>query len=74
MTSNNHDSAELEAIQFVLNRVGAYQDGAPEGTVEGELRKGFEEAGIELADDDVRKLASAIEDEHGTVDAATVLG
>ena len=74
MTSDNHDSAELEAIQFVLNRVGAYQDGAPEGTVEGELRKGFEEAGIDLADEEIAKLASAIEEEHGTVDAAAVLG
>ena len=74
MTSNNHDNAELEAIQVVLDRVGAYQDGAPEGTVEGELRKGFEEAGIDLAEDDLVKLASAIEDQRGTVDAAAVLG
>ena len=73
MTST-HDSAQLEAIQGVVDRVSSYQDGATEGTVESELRKAFDEAGVELADDDVVKLASAIEDEHGSVDATSVLG
>jgi hypothetical protein len=73
MTST-HDSAELEAIQVVVDRVSSYQDGAPEGTVERELRKAFDEAGIELADESVVKLASAIEDEHGAVDASAHLG
>jgi hypothetical protein len=72
MTST-HDSAELEAIQAAVDRVTSYQDGAPEGTVEGELRRALDEAEIRLADDDVVKLASAIEDEHGAIDAAAVL-
>jgi hypothetical protein len=67
-------SEELEAIQNVVDRVTSWQDGAPEGTVEGELRKGFDEAGVELGDDDVATLASVIEDEHGAIDAAEVLG
>ena len=76
--TNTHDSgrdgAQLEAIQVVVDRVSAYQDGAPEGMVERELRKGLDEAEVDLADDDVVKLASAIEDEHGSVDAASILG
>jgi len=73
MTSTR-DSAELEAIQGVVDRVTSYQDGAPEGTVERELRKALGETDISLSDDDVVKLATAIEDEHGAVDAASVLG
>ncbi|KQY58956.1 hypothetical protein ASD11_04880 [Aeromicrobium sp. Root495] len=67
-------SDKNEAIQFVVNRVGAYQDGAPEGTVEAELRKGLEEADLTLDDEQVTKLADAIEANDGTVDAASVLG
>jgi hypothetical protein len=73
MTST-HDNAELEAIQNAVDRVTSYQDGAPEGTVEAELRRALEEAEVRLEDDDVVKLAAAIEDEHGAVDAASVLG
>jgi hypothetical protein len=69
-----HSSDELEAIQNVVDRVTSWQDGATEGTVEAELRRGFDDAGVELGDGDITTLASAIEDEHGTVDAAQVLG
>jgi len=72
--TTTRDSAELEAIQGVVDRVTSYQDGAPEGTVERELRKALDETDIELSDDEIAKLASAIEDEHGAVDAASVLG
>lgn len=71
MTDQSAD--KLEAVQFVVNRVGAYQDGAPEGTVEAELRKGLDEAGIELDDAQVTALADAIEQSDGTVDASSIL-
>jgi hypothetical protein len=64
---------QLDALQFVVNRVGAYQDGAPEGTVETELRKGLKEADLSLDDAHVTALAEAIESADGTVDAASVL-
>jgi hypothetical protein len=67
-------SEELEAIQAVVDRVTSWQDGAPEGTVERELRDGFSEAGVDVPDDEVSKLAEAIEAEHGAVRAADVLG
>ena len=63
----------IEAIQAVVDRVSSYQDGAPEGTVEKELRAGFAESGVEVSDDEVRRLAEAIESEHGSVSASDVL-
>ena len=68
------NNEKIEAIQIVVDRVGGYQDGAPEGTVRSELVRGLAEADLELTEDEVSRLASAIEDEHGTVDAADVLG
>ena len=70
----DHSAEELEAVQNVVDRVTSWQDGATEGTVEDELRKGLDEVGVRLGDDDVERLASAIEDEHGAIDAAQVLG
>lgn len=69
-----NDDEKFDAIQAVVDRVAAYQDGAPEGTIETELRSGFSEAGVAVADRDVEKLASAIESEHGSISAAHVLG
>ncbi len=69
-----HSSEELEAIQGVVDRVSSYQDGAPEGTVARELGDGFAEAGLQVSDEDVARLAAAIEDEHGSVSASSVLG
>jgi hypothetical protein len=68
-----HSSEELEAIQAVVDRVTSWQDGATEGTVLEELEKGFSEAGVEVGDDEKKKLADAIEDEHGAVQASDVL-
>jgi hypothetical protein len=72
--TDTRSSEELEAIQAVVDRVTSWQDGATEGTVEKELRDGFSEAGVDVPDDDVKKLADAIQDEHGAVQAADVLG
>jgi hypothetical protein len=64
---------KLEAVQAVVDRVTSWQDGATEGTVAAELRKGFDEVGVQVAEDDVARLADAIEDKHGAVSAADVL-
>jgi hypothetical protein len=71
--TDTRSSEELEAIQAVVDRVTSWQDGATEGTVAQELRDGFAEAGVDVPDADVEKLAGAIQDEHGAVDAAAVL-
>ena len=67
------DNDKLEAIQNVVDRVSSYQDGAPEGTVESELRNGLDEAGIDLEDQQVGALASAIEGNAGEVTVGDVL-
>lgn len=74
MSNESSDrSAQLEAVQAVVDRVSSWQDGATEGTVASELRKGATEVGVELTEDEIEKLADAIESEHGAVSAADVL-
>jgi hypothetical protein len=64
---------KTEAMQAVVDRVTSWQDGAPEGTVEAELRDGFRQAGVDVDDSDITKLADAIESRHGTVQVTEVL-
>lgn len=72
--SNEANGTEkLEAIQAVVDRVTSWQDGATEGTVADELRKGFGEVGVDVPGEDVARLADAIESRHGAVSAADVL-
>ncbi len=71
--TKQRSSEEMEAVQAVVDRVTSWQDGATEGTVAEELRKGFGEAGVEVSEEEVTRLADAIEDEHGAVRAADVL-
>lgn len=68
------DNDKIQAVQAVVDRVGSYQEGATEGTVEQELRSALAETDLDLTDDQVTRLADAIESEHSIVDAATVLG
>ena len=63
----------LEAVQAVVDRVSSWQETAPEGTVEEELRSGLAEAGVSLEEADVVKLADAIKERGGEVDAGAVL-
>ncbi len=72
-THGGMSDERIEAVQAVVDRVSSYQDGAPEGTVEKELRSGFAEAGVEVTDAEVTQLAEAIESEHGSVSASDVL-
>ena len=65
---------KTEAIQAVVDRVTSYQDGAEERVVETELRDGFREVGVEVSDEDVRRLADAIDTADQPVSAAEVLG
>jgi len=65
---------ELEALQAVVDRVSSYQDGAPEGTVEKELRSALAETDASLDEAEVQALAEAIEREHGAVQVGDVLG
>ncbi len=64
---------QMEAIQALVDRVTSWQDGATEGTVAEELRRGSTEVGVDLSPDEINRLADAIEDRHGAVSAADVL-
>jgi hypothetical protein len=65
---SNYTDDQLIAIQGVLDRVTSYQDGAPEGTIEDELRAGFADVDVEVPSEAIGKLAEAV------VDASAVLG
>ncbi len=67
------DPDKLTAVQAVVDRVSSWQDGATEGTVDGEVRKGLDEVGVSLTDDEIGKLVAAIESEQGAADAGDVL-
>ena len=67
----DHDT--IEAVQNVIDRVSAYQDGAPADTVVNELRNGIGVAGVELEDSQVTALAAAVEEWPGEVRAADIL-
>ena len=71
---SDYESEQIEAIQNVVDRVAAYQDGATEVVVEEELRKGFDEVAVEVQPDDVTKIADAIEAEDGDVSVQDLLG
>ncbi|MCA1982272.1 hypothetical protein [Nocardioides nematodiphilus] len=72
--SNGYSDEQLEAIQAVVDRVTSWQDGATEGTVVEELRRGLDEVGVQVGDSDVARLADAIEARHGAISAAQILG
>jgi hypothetical protein len=67
-----HDD-RTTALQAVVDRVGSWQDGATEGTVAAELREGIAEAGLTASDDEVARLADAIQGQHGRVSVAETL-
>ena len=71
---SDYESEQIEAIQNVVDRVAAYQDGATEVVVLEELRKGFDEVAVEVQPDDVTKIADAIEAEDGDVSVQELLG
>ncbi|ANH39677.1 hypothetical protein I601_3270 [Nocardioides dokdonensis FR1436] len=73
MSDSTFTDEQITAVQGVVDRVNSYQESAPEGTVEANLREGLTEVGVELGDDQVRSLTDAIE-KGGSVDAAQVLG
>ncbi|GAA4692880.1 hypothetical protein [Nocardioides nanhaiensis] len=77
MTTSSSPSSrtpeEIEALQAVVDRVSSYQDGAPEGTVEKELRSALGETDVSLDEKEITALAEAIEAEHGAVQVSEIL-
>ncbi|MGD9959415.1 hypothetical protein [Nocardioides sp.] len=71
--TTSESTARTQAIQAVVDRVSSYQDGAPEPTIEAELRSGLQEAGVDLNERELAALTKAIESAHGNVSVADVL-
>ena len=63
-----------QAVQAVVDRMTSYQDGAPEGTVEKELRHALTETDVDLTDQEVAALVEAVESGEGRVSVSEVLG
>lgn len=61
------DIEHIEALQAVVDRVGAYQETAEDRVIADELRDGIRAAGLDLGDDEVRRLSDAIERDGGPV-------
>ncbi|NGN95299.1 hypothetical protein G5C66_21490 [Nocardioides sp. KC13] len=51
MTEMNQDEARVQALQGVVERVTAWQETAPEGTIRDELTKALHEAGVTLTEE-----------------------
>ena len=64
---------KIQAVQAVVDRMTSYQDGAPEGTVEKELREALRETDVTLSDDQIASLVASIEDGEGTVSVSEIL-
>lgn len=72
-TAAQTGDARIEALQAVVDRMTSWQDTAPDGTVEAELRRGLDEAGVPVEDDEVAKLVEALEKPDQPVHVREVL-
>lgn len=51
MTETNQDDARVQALRGVVERVTAWQETAPDGTIREELAKALNEAGVTLTEE-----------------------
>jgi hypothetical protein len=70
---SDYTEDEIEAIRAVVDRVTSWQDGATEGTVESELREGFDEVGVEVSPEHLEAFAAEINEDAGDVSVERVL-
>lgn len=56
----NQDDARVQALQGVVERVTAWQETAPEGTIRDELGKALQEAGVTLTEEQQELVAERI--------------
>lgn len=70
--SDGQSDEKMEALQGVVDRVSSYQEAAPEGTVEKELREALSVTDLEVSDGQIVALAEAIEARDKTTDTVDV--
>ncbi|MGH3353651.1 MAG: hypothetical protein ACRDPS_23520 [Nocardioides sp.] len=60
MTELNQDDARVLALLGVVERITAWQETAPEGTIQDELDKALREAGVTLTEEQKEHVAEQI--------------
>ncbi|GGR55394.1 uncharacterized protein YpuA (DUF1002 family) [Nocardioides luteus] len=60
MTEMNQDEARVQALMGVVERVNAWQETAPDGTIRDELDKALEEAGVTLTEHQKEQVTDQI--------------
>lgn len=65
MTEMNQDEARVQALQGVVERVNAWQETAPEGTIRDELAKALHEAGVTLTEEQQETVVDRISRQEG---------
>jgi len=70
---SDYTTEQIETIRAVVDRVSSYQDGATEGTVESELREGFDEAGVDVSERHVEALVNQINEDADDVSLEDLL-
>jgi uncharacterized protein YpuA (DUF1002 family) len=60
MTEMNQDDARAQALRGVVERVTAWQETAPDGTIRDELAKALREAGVTLTEEQQNLLTEKI--------------
>lgn len=60
MTETNQDDARVQALRGVVERVNAWQETAPEGTIREELDKALQEAGVTLTEEQQERVTERI--------------
>ncbi|MBC7274920.1 hypothetical protein [Nocardioides sp.] len=60
MTETNQDDARVQALRGVIERVNAWQETAPDGTIREELDKALQEAGVTLTEEQQERVTEQI--------------
>lgn len=60
------DAARQEAAEHVVDRVESWDEGARPETVKDDLREGMSQAGVEVDDADLDRMAGEIHDRGST--------
>lgn len=71
-TMSDHTEEKLAALQGIVERVSSYQEAAPEGTIERELRAAIDGTDLEVPDAEVVAIAEAIEARDKSTDTVEV--
>lgn len=64
--AREEEAAKAEAAENVVERAESWDPGAEPETVESNLRKGFQEAGVDVEDSEIERVARDVHAEKHT--------